>query len=398
MNTGLKYADYVPQIVPQNMNGTVTSRIVIKKDHKRTDGTCALYLVLYHNGERKRIPLGIAVPLEYFDVKGQKVKPGFKYSEDYNLLIGKKLADLNSILVNYRLSGAQISMKAVLEDLERPSLRANFNEFADNELKLQKELYIKGSTYLQQKGALEKIKRFQDPILFSQIDAEFIARLKAWCKSKGNSPATVSSTLKNFKKYLHLANRKGIQTPISYEDIKIQRMVGERTFLTPLEVKKMYGYYHSDFISDVHKDILQRYLFSCFTGIRISDIEQLTRDHLFGDYLGFTMSKTSKFIRIKLNNVAMSLIGKESFFTGQYTRKHINEELKHIAKTLGIRKRLYFHSSRHTFATNFLISGGDVVNLQKVLGHGSIKETMIYVHIVESITDKQVDLLDEIIR
>ena len=39
-----------------------------------------------------------------------------------------------------------------------------------------------------------------------------------------------------------------------------------------------------------------------------------------------------------------------------------------------------FHRMRHTMATNFIKRGGNVVNLQKILGHTSVTTTMIYVH------------------
>ena len=81
-----------------------------------------------------------------------------------------------------------------------------------------------------------------------------------------------------------------------------------------------------------------------------------------------------------------------------FTNEYVNRELKEICKFRGINKRVSFHVSRHTFATNFLVSGGRVEHLQKLLGHSNIRETMIYVHIVESITNMQVLKMDEILK
>lgn len=39
-----------------------------------------------------------------------------------------------------------------------------------------------------------------------------------------------------------------------------------------------------------------------------------------------------------------------------------------------------FHQMRHTFGTNYIIKGGEVVRLQQIMGHSSINTTMIYVH------------------
>ena len=397
MDLNINYRDFVPKIVPQKTNGKLTHKIIIKKDYQRTDGTSALYLQLFQNNTRKRIPLDISVKPSDFDERKQLVKGSCPYAEGYNLLIGKKLADLNKVLVNYKLSEQRPTLDMVVQDLTNPSLRLNYNAFASAMLEYQRDS-IKKSTYNQQLGALAKIKAFQDPILFSEINEDLVKRLRNHCRRKlKNKPATIESTIKNFKKYLHLANEKGINTDLRHTDIKVKKMTGDRVFLSPKELKKFYDYYKSDFIHGSRKYILQRYLFSCFTGIRLSDIEQITEQNFIGDHLAFTMHKTQRFIRIKLNNTAQSLVNLPEVFKGQFTREHINRELKAIAAQLGINKRVYFHSSRHTFATNFLIKGGNVVNLQRLLGHSEIKETMIYVHIVESISDAQVDLLDDII-
>jgi len=62
------------------------------------------------------------------------------------------------------------------------------------------------------------------------------------------------------------------------------------------------------------------------------------------------------------------------------------------------KKESIFHVARHTFATNFLIAGGRVEILQKILGHSKIDETMIYVHIAESVTNVQIFNMDTIIN
>lgn len=41
-----------------------------------------------------------------------------------------------------------------------------------------------------------------------------------------------------------------------------------------------------------------------------------------------------------------------------------------------------FHRLRHTFATEYLKHGGDVVRLSKILGHAEVSTTMKYVHLV----------------
>lgn len=44
-------------------------------------------------------------------------------------------------------------------------------------------------------------------------------------------------------------------------------------------------------------------------------------------------------------------------------------------------KRRPWHLLRHTFASHFMMSGGNVLTLQKLLGHSRLETTLIYAHL-----------------
>ncbi len=55
----------------------------------------------------------------------------------------------------------------------------------------------------------------------------------------------------------------------------------------------------------------------------------------------------------------------------------------------------HFHDLRHTFATHFLMRGGDIRALQEILGHSSITMTQKYTHVVNDHLKKQMENFDK---
>lgn len=404
MLTNFQYSDglanYYSLNYSQKMNEKLTYKIKIKSSYVRTDGTSAIFMQIFLDGKKKILPLHLSVPVNMFDVEKQRVKTQYKYSQDYNLIIEKRLADINQIEVNYRLNNDSLTMDKLLEDLLNPSLRVSYIAFTEKLIEYQKDMkIIKESTYKAQMSSLRKLKEFKPDLLFSDINQEFLEKYVLYLKKTlKNSNATIQGNLKNFKKALHVANKKGIRTKLTYEDISVKKIKGGIVFLEDHEVQKAFKYYNSPFINDVAKKVLELYLFSCFTGLRYSDVTNLTPDSLVGDYIVFKTVKTEKLQKVKLNLTAKALIEKDGFFENHITNQAANRTLKDIFKNLSIRKRITFHTSRHTFATQFLINGGQIQNLKEHLGHSKIETTMIYVHIVEKHLNEDISNLDNILK
>lgn len=59
---------------------------------------------------------------------------------------------------------------------------------------------------------------------------------------------------------------------------------------------------------------------------------------------------------------------------------HLYRRFARAQEKAGIKNHIPFHGTRHTFATQFMMNGGNVFDLQKILGHTDIKMTMRYAH------------------
>jgi len=77
------------------------------------------------------------------------------------------------------------------------------------------------------------------------------------------------------------------------------------------------------------------------------------------------------------------------------SEQRMNVKLKDIVAGAGIPKKITNHSGRHTFATIYLSKTKDLAGLQKLLGHSSIAQTMIYAHINDEMLVKNMEAFEK---
>ncbi|MEH7401603.1 tyrosine-type recombinase/integrase [Gottfriedia acidiceleris] len=136
------------------------------------------------------------------------------------------------------------------------------------------------------------------------------------------------------------------------------------------------------------------------TGLRINEALSLTIDQIdFADYTLLVPSEVAKNRKNReipltrevakrlreLHDETCGYFGNvEHIFYNAYgeplTPDSFRQRLTRIRRKLGI-ERIHPHMFRHTFARNYVLNGGDIFTLQKILDHADIQTTRKYVQV-----------------
>ncbi|MDR1371299.1 MAG: tyrosine-type recombinase/integrase, partial [Dysgonamonadaceae bacterium] len=86
----------------------------------------------------------------------------------------------------------------------------------------------------------------------------------------------------------------------------------------------------------------------------------------------------------------------EGQYGGQYSIRSVQAVFHTAMKKAKINKAVGIHGLRHSYATHLLEAGTDMVFIQKLLGHKSIKTTEIYAKITNKQLAKVKSPLDDL--
>lgn len=140
----------------------------------------------------------------------------------------------------------------------------------------------------------------------------------------------------------------------------------------------------------------------CFTGLSYIDIKTLSSEHFEKDGTGRIWIKkrrvkTGVLSRIPLLPIAKLILDKykggDKLLPIQ-DPADVNKYLKDIAILCNIKKRITFHTSRHTFATTVTLSNNISLEVvSKMLGHTNTRMTTHYAKLMDKCIGEQMDKL-----
>ena len=256
-------------------------------------------------------------------------------------------------------------------------------------------------------------KGVQD-ISIATITESLFEEYRFFLKKSGLKASTVNTNLCWLSRLMFRAVSRRIIRCNPFENAKYEKEEQKIRFLQKSDVMKLMAMRMNDKETELAR---QMFIFSCFTGLAISDMENLENKHIqtAADgqmYIRKERQKTKVEFIVPLHPIAESIIrhcmeeqeenGEQQAVKGkgdslilphECSRSVINDRLSIVGKACGIKERLSFHMARHTFGTMTLNAGIPIESIAKMMGHASISSTQIYAQVTDKKISEDMDRL-----
>ncbi|THD47003.1 integrase [Enterobacteriaceae bacterium ML5] len=154
---------------------------------------------------------------------------------------------------------------------------------------------------------------------------------------------------------------------------KMKVAPSEMGFLDKTEIAQLLAYLDGENQSAVR--------LSLATGARWGEVKKARRSHVGNERITFVDTKNGKNRTVPISKKLCDEIldGRVGLLFANADYLLIRDAIKHISPNLPDGQAV--HVLRHTFASHFMMNGGNILTLQKILGHANIQQTMVYAHL-----------------
>jgi integrase len=275
------------------------------------------------------------------------------------------------------------------------------------------------TVYRSVKNHLEAYEReTKHKVRFETIDYAFFQRFQNFLIGRTKtdingkvSPmlnnTTIAKGLSTLKTFLGYARKNGIKVNDNYRGFTIKREKLEVIALNETEFSALLN-------MDLSKNkrlaqVRDIFCFSCASGLRISDMQQLKREHIRRDEINLTVKKTKTELTVPLNGITSKILDKYKehykplpLISSQKLNTYIKELCKEaqidepieIVRFRGSKREtttypkyelIHLHTGRKTFCTLSLEKGMSAEQVMSISGHTDYKSFKRYVDVTEKL-------------
>lgn len=365
---------------------------------KEGRGMVGVYIRCTQFGKSILIDTSVRIFFDEWDVENGMVirNPN---ARKLNLLIRKTLYQLEEYELDYDGEFTLSKLKEIWEG------RESSNDFYSMmEYQIEHRDIREGTRGIHRR-VLKHLKCYQESCSVSDLTEDFARGFMRYMKDIGLNFTTIGMQIHVLRCYYNIARKLfGSKVPFGsfdfYHEKLSDRLKYKMKSLTDDDIRKIENYISRPDTPPRYIKTLDRFLFMAYTGARISDFASFTSKNFSIEnekmWLTYTSIKTSTDVRIPISSIfdgrAEQIINKYLYSLNDFfgiKKDLFNARLKTAVKHAGIDKNVSAHVARHTCASRLVNKDVPVTTIQKVIGHRSLKMTMVYAQTSENTLVRQ---------
>jgi integrase len=359
-------------------------KVYCRKDAVSKEGKCSLFLRIVYKRKIKTAKLGFKISYQNWNEKKEIVTNAEPLAQDINFTIATIKNNCQLRFYETLRNNEKFCFGDILQHAKKTTY-TNFLEYATSHINSRD---VSETTKRTLHIAAMKLDRFKPGVNVSEIDDLFMEKYKKYLSvTLNNQNNTVVCNLIRIKTILNAAIADKIIKESPFEKFKVGGYTNKQVVLTSVELENIAKCYDT-LEKKIHREIVRQFLFSCYTGLRYSDIIKLKYEDLRqtqkGFYFDIIQHKTKQSVIVPLTNFALKYINynkKSGKIFTTYTTQYFNKELKKVLVSIDIKRSITSHVARHTFITISMQMGMRKELISKIVGHRKLSTTEGYTHL-----------------
>lgn len=379
--------------------------VAVKIDHlhPRQEGTCSVYIRVTYDRKPRYYPTGICLKPSDFERAMNAKRRTEEENKNYkriNSFLNKAIKALdtlpvftfdkfNEIYLNNREATDSISLA--------------FDKYIDELRDQERE-----GTAVSYKCAKNSLNKFKAGLKFVDITHSLLSKYEKWMQENGNSLTTVGIYLRSLRTLFNRAKIDKALYPFGERQGKYS-IPASRNIKKALSMGEIEKIVKCDLEPGSNREMARDYWVFLYlsNGMNVKDFCKLKWSDIDGDILTFKREKTKRSkkeqtptivsfkpeAKLIVNKWGVPSVSKDNYIfphlqkgmnvvqernVVQLLTHLINDNMKAIAKALGIDKPVTSYYARHSFATVLKNSGASTEMISEALAHNSINTTKSY--------------------
>lgn len=364
------------------------SLVFNRRGRKDKNGKAPVEVYCYVDGQKRYLQTGVMIEPKFWDKTKNRVKKDHPNHEKQNLVLERFVRQLEDYQLDVSLEKGLFTYND-LKSYNPGGSKHDFMSFLLDEIKSDNTV-VQGTRGYR----LLMVKKLKaavgDRVPFARVNYELLQIFDQWMAGEDLKVSTRKKLHNQLRKFLQIAVNKGFIKKNPYDVFKVKRP--PKTNKQCLWYEDLDKIWKLSYPEQSSEELVRlKFLFSCYTGLRISDNGRLTWDDIRQDNINLVMKKTGQPLLVPVNVIsdrakdilerAKKFYQMEKMVFRNISDPLVNRYLKRIGHDIELPFELTFHLSRHTFCTLVAHNFGSQYKVMEYSGLRKADSAMVYVNL-----------------